>query len=495
MPRQPDAPPTPTPEPPRRLSDLPGPRGLPGLGQALRLRPDRLHLQLEAWSRHYGPHYQFRFGPRTILVVADQATIQTLLRDRPERFRRPLLGGRIAREMGFDEGLFFANDEVWQRQRRMVMAGLDPGHVKAYFPTLLNVTLRLRTRWQAAARNRSRIDLQADLMRFTVDASAGLAFGMDVNTLESDDDVIQRHLNRIFPKLHSRGLALLPYWRYVRLPSDRALDRSVAAVQQAIRGFIAEARQRLRLDPTLRERPRNLLEAMICAADRADSDVNDHDVAGNVIVLLLAGEDTTANTLAWLIELLHRHPRALERARAEVQRLAPDPAGFTPEQMASLDYLDACIQETMRLKPVAPLLLVQAVAETTVADVRVPADTVVFALMRHDSLDAREFPDPTAFKPERWLHDDPTGSPSAASKRISLPFGAGPRICPGRYLALLEMKMAMAMLLGGFELETVAPAAGGVTREHLSFSMGPVGLHMRLRPLHATFQQPGTAIA
>ncbi|NNM63855.1 MAG: cytochrome P450 [Burkholderiales bacterium] len=494
MQRQADARQTPTPEQPRPLSDLPGPRGLPWVGQAWRLRPDRLHLQLEAWGRQFGPCYQFRFGPRTILVVSGHATIQTLLRDRPERFRRPLLGGRIAREMGFDEGLFFANDETWQRQRRMVMAGLDPGHVKAYFPTLLNVTLRLRTRWKAAAHNESRIDLQADLMRFTVDASAGLAFGMDVNTLESDDDVIQRHLNRIFPKLHRRGLALLPYWRYVRLPSDRALDRSVCAVQQAIRGFIADARQRLQRDPSLRERPRNLLEAMICAADRADSDVNDHDVAGNVIVLLLAGEDTTANTLAWMIELLHRHPHALERARAEVRRLAPDPAGFTPEQMASLDYLDACIQETMRLKPVAPLLLVQAVSETTVADVLVPADTVVFALMRHDSLDAREFPDPTAFKPERWLSADPA-APNAASKRISMPFGAGPRICPGRYLALLEMKMAMAMLLGCFGIETVAPTAGGATREHLSFSMGPVGLHMRLRPLHAEFQRPAADVA
>uniref|UniRef100_E6PR03 Cytochrome P450 n=1 Tax=mine drainage metagenome TaxID=410659 RepID=E6PR03_9ZZZZ len=210
-------------------------------------------------------------------------------------------------------------------------------------------------------------------------------------------------------------------WRYVRLPSDRALDRSVAAVQEAIRGFIAGARHRMQLDPSLREQPRNLLEAMSCAADRADSDVNDHDVAGNVIVLLLAGEDTTANTLAWMIELLHRHPEALERARAEVRSLAPDPAGFTPEQMAALDYLDACAQETMRLK------------------------------------------------------------------RVSMPFGAGPRICPGRYLALLEMNMAM--LLSSFGIETVAPAEGGTTREHLFFSMGPVGLRMRLRPLHGEFQR------
>jgi cytochrome P450 len=474
----------PPPQPLRRLAELPGPSGLPGLGQALYLRPAGLHLQLEAWGRQYGACYQFRFGRRTILVVSEHATIQALLRDRPERFRRPLLGGLIAREMGFDEGLFFANDEVWQRQRRMVMAGLDPGHVKAYFPTLLNVTLRLRSRWRRAAQTGAPIDLQADLMRFTVDASAGLAFGVDVNTLESDDDVIQQHLNRIFPKLHKRGLALLPYWRYVRLPSDRALDRSVAAVQKAIQGFIADARLRMRRNPSLHEQPGNLLEAMIAAADRADSEVGDHDVAGNILTLLLAGEDTTANTLAWMMELLHRHPAALERACAEVREVAADPTGFTVEQMASLNYLDACAQETMRLKPVAPLLLAQAVRDTTVADIEVPAETVVFALMRNDSMDARFFPDPTEFRPERWLGPDRDAAAATAAspgaKRVSMPFGAGPRICPGRYLALMEMRMVMAMLLSSYQIKSVAPTDGGATREHLAFSMGPVGLCMRL---------------
>jgi cytochrome P450 len=451
------------------------------VGNALQIEPARMHLQLEAWARQYGPYFRLRLGRRNLLVVSDHAVIGATLRDRPERFRRPLYSGSLLREMGFEQGVFFANDAVWKRQRRMVMAGFDPGHVKAYFPALMTVTERLRGRWQEAARAGAVIDLQADLMRFTVDAIAGLAFGAEVNTLESDDDVIQHHLNRIFPALFRRVLAPVRYWRYVRLPSDRALDRSIQTVKAAIASFISQARARLRDNPELQRHPRNLLEAMINAADEGGSGVDDRDVAGNVLVMLLAGEDTTANTLAWMIDLLHRHPQALQRAQDEVRRLAPDPAQFTPEQIGALDYLEACAHETMRLKPVAPMLPVQAVSDTTIAAIEVPAETLVVGLMRHDAVDAKHFPDPSAFVPERWLAGAAAAPSATSAKRVSMPFGAGPRVCPGRYLALMEMKMAMAMLLGSFEIASVGTAHGGEAREHLSFSMGPAGLRLQLR--------------
>ncbi len=461
---------------PRRLAELPGPPALPLLGHALRLDASRLHLQLEAWGRRYGPLYRIRLR-RDCLVVGDPAVFAAALRDRPERFRRPLLSGRIAREMGFEEGLFFANDEVWRRQRRMVMAAFDPRHVRAYFPMLVQVAGRLQRRWRQAARAGLAIDLQADLMRYTVDAVAGLAFGAAVNTLESDDDGIQRHLNRIFPALGRRSLALFPYWRWLRLPADRALDRSVAAVKAAIDGFIVEARTRLAADPARRAQPANLLEAMIVAADEGESGVDDRDVAGNVLTMLLAGEDTTANTLAWTIHLLARHPAALQQAQEEVRGQIDDIAATDLDQIAALDYLDACASEAMRLKPVAPLQLVQAVRATELGGVAIAADTVVFGLMRHATLSDAYFAEAQAFRPERWLAADVR----SAAKRVSMPFGAGPRMCPGRYLALLEIKLALAMLLGSFEIESAAPEGGGAAAERLSFSMAPVGLKLRLR--------------
>ena len=465
----------------RAIAELPSPKGVPALGNMLQIKPGTMHQTLERWAAELGPLYRFRIGRREFMVVGDHEVFSAALRDRPDGFRRPPVSADLVREMGFQVGVFSANGEAWKRQRRMVMAGFDPRHLKVYFPSLAKVALRLRGRWQKAARERAAIDLQSDLMRFTVDAIAGLAFGADVNTLESDQDVIQQHIDQIFPILWKRILSPIPMWRYVKRSADRRLDRSVVAVKAAIDGFISQARERLAADPARRENPRNLLEAMIVAADQGDSGVNDNDVAGNVLTMLLAGEDTTANSLAWMIDLLVRNPQALALAREEVLRVAPDPTAFTLEQIGRLEYVEACAHETMRLKPVAPLHSVEALKDCELGGVHIPAGTRIFGILRHDSLDERHFPDPLAFKPERWLAEGSPGQAASSAKRVSMPFGAGPRMCPGRNLALLEMKMAMAILLGGFEIDSVSSPQAGDTEELLAFTMGPVGLTMRLR--------------
>jgi cytochrome P450 len=467
----------------RRYDDLPGPRPYPVVGNALQLDSRTSHLQMQRWCDEYGPIYRLRIGPRRVMVIGDHALVARVLRDRPEGFRRTSALKTIWTEMGMQPGLFAVNGEVWKRQRRMVMAGFDPAHVKRYFPALQQVAAALARRWQKAAREGRAIDLQADLMRYTVDTIAGLAFGAEVNTLETEGNVLQNHLDKIFPALGRRLLSPLPIWRWWRSAADRELERGVAEVNKAVDGFIAQARARLAADPGRREHPENLLEAMLAAADEPGSGIDDKQVSGNVLTLLLAGEDTTANTIAWMIHLLWRHPAALQRAQAEVRAVVGDPARPTWDEMARLDFIEACAHETMRLKPVAPLLVVQALADTTLADVQVPKGMVVTTVMRRDSVSDEHVPRAAAFEPERWLAAGVGGAAALAgsARRISMPFGAGPRICPGRYLALLEMKMAMATLLGRFDLDGVDTPDGQIAREKLAFAMAPVGLTMRLR--------------
>jgi cytochrome P450 len=449
------------------------------LGNLLQVDTTRLHLIAEEWSRKYGDYFQFRIARREFLVIANPEAIASVLRDRPDGFQRTSRISSIAKEMGFS-GVFAANGEQWRRQRPMVMAGFDPAHIKSYFPALVKVTQRFAGRWQRAAAARDAIDLQADLMRYTVDVTAGLAFGVDINTLESDDDVIQSHLDKVLPVLFRRLMAPFPYWRWLRLPADRALGKHLAELHRAVDGFIAQARERMERDPSLRARPTNLIEAMIAARDTGGSGLDDADVAGNVLTMLLAGEDTTANTLAWMIYLLSRNPKAMQRARDEVRAvLGAKPFPTQYDELSALAFVEACAHETMRLKPVAPVIINEAVRDTVVAGIEVPKGALVVCLMRPAAIDERHFPGAQDFEPARWLADAARATSSA--KRVAMPFGAGPRLCPGRYLAILEMKMAIAMLLGSFEIQSVTTPDGGDAREHLALTMAPVGLRMILK--------------
>jgi cytochrome P450 len=474
----------------RQIKNLPGPRAWPLVGNALQVKVSRIHLDIEHWCQRYGPLFRVYLGRRPMLAVANHATVSDLLRDRPDGFRRPSVTAFISSELGGLPNIFMAEGTAWRNQRRMVMAGFAPKAIREYFPALVKVGLRLRKRWSEAAATHASIDLSADLKRYTVDVIAGLAFGQDVNTLESGDNVIQQHLDRILPGISRRSLSAVPYWRYFKLPQDRRLDESSAALRQEVYRLIDEARHRMQHNPDAGDKPANLLEALIAAADQPGSGMDNDSVAGNVSTMLLAGEDTTANSIAWLLYFLRSHPEALQRATQEVQALAPDCEAFTLEQLDSLDFLGACIEEAMRLKPVAPYLPLEALADTTVEDVHVPAGTIVWCVLRHDSVDEKSFTNAAAFDPARWLAASDVAEPAATAspvkkmnidKSIAKPFGAGPRTCPGRYLALLEIKIAVAMVLGHFEIQSVATNSGQPPQELMGFVMSPEGLKMRLR--------------
>lgn len=457
----------------RSLADLPGPRAWPLIGNGLQITPRQVHQDMERWAARYGAVYRVTLGTTPMLVVADHVLLGQILRARPDTFRRPAVTADIAAEMGGIPGLFEAEGAAWRNQRRMVMQAFAPHAVRAYFGSLVKVAGRLQRRWTQAAAARQAIDLGADLRRYATDIIAGLAFGTDMNTIETGDDVIQGHLDNILASVARRSFTPVPYWRYIKLPADRRLDQSVVAVRAATLEFVEQAKARLAADPARAVQPANMLEAMLTAAVEPDSGVSERDVAGNVLTMLLAGEDTTSNSLAWLIYLLRQHPAALEKAREEVLQVAPDLAACSPAQLDQLDYLDACVQEAMRLKPPAPYMPLEALHDTVVGDVQLAKGAVVWCVLRHDSVDEAHFPRAAQFEPERWG--------GTVDKKVAMPFGAGPRMCPGRYLALLEIKIAMAMLLANFEIESVEAVDGGEPEEVMGFVMSPGELAMRLR--------------
>lgn len=464
--------------PRRRIADLPGPRGLPLVGNGLDLEVPRLHLVLEEWARTYGPVYAMRAGPRTFVAVSDPELIESALRARPEVYRRDERVEPVFAELGVS-GVFSAEGAAWRPQRRLAMAALAQKNLRAFFPTIAAVAERLRRRWADAADKGAEIDIQDDLMRFTVDVTTGCVFGTDLNTLQGGEDVIQRRLGLLFPTFARRLNSLLPYWRFVRLPADRRVDEAVAALRVWLSELIAATRARLAADPARAAEPQNFLEAMLAARDDEGRPFSDEVLFGNAMTMLLAGEDTTANSLAFAVHLLCERSDEVASLRRELDAVlgeAPIPVDL--EQAGRLDYATAVANESMRLMPVAPLNFLQANRDTVLGDVEIPEGTGVIALLRLATTDARYFAAPYEMRPRRWLDGGVEGG--AHDPSALMPFGSGPRICPGRALAMLEMRIVLATLYKSFDVERIGDPRA--VEERYSFTVMPENLRVRLRP-------------
>ena len=460
------------------LRDLPGPRVLPVLGNLHRIRFDRLHLILEEWAEQYGAMYRIRIGPHRIAVISDRAAIQRILVQRPDGFRRTTMLESVAAEMRL-KGVFAAEGEDWRRQRRIVVAALNRAKLKDFFPTLAVTVGRLKRRWEGAADREEPVDLCRDLMRFTVDVTMQLAFGVDANTLETPGPVIQRHLDKVFPVLHRRVNAPFPWWRYIRLPSDRALERALGALEREVGAMVRATRERMGAEPERRDAPANFLEAILAAVEAEESGFSDAEIFANAGTLLLAGEDTTANSMAWTVHYFTKYPEHFDRVRHEVDDLvAPEPTVQSLEQTNGLPFLDAFCNEVMRLKPVAPLHVVEPVADVEVLGCLIPQGTPIMMLVRRMATRDENFGGGTRFDPDRWLVP-PDERDCPHDRRAFVPFGAGPRLCPGRSLALLQIRTVLAMLCRNFEVEPLD--SGNDANEHLAFTMMPANLAVRLR--------------
>lgn len=460
------------------ISTLPGPRGLPLVGNLFQIDFARFHQHLEQWCDEFGPIYQVRLGPRPMVVCADTETIKRMFRERPDVFRRTRRMADATDEMRL-KGVFSSEGEDWRRQRKIVALALNTAHLKPFFPKQMRTAERLKRRWEAAADAGTPVDLCRDLMRYTVDVTTQLAFGIDFNTVETDGPVIQQNLDKVFPVLNWRINAPFPYWRYFRLPKDRELDRALDELKGQVDDIIADVRRRMAEDASLYEHPTNFLEAIIAAQKSEGYEFSDKDIFGNVCTLLLAGEDTTANTIAWTTHYFLEYPEHYARARAEVDAvLGGAELPQTIEQTQQLPFIEAMYNETMRLKPVGPLNAMEPLSDVELMGYRVPAGTVIMLLTRHIATQESQFGQADRFDPDRWLTPEPERTcPHDTSAFI--PFGTGPRFCPGRNLALLEIRTVLAMLCRNFDIELAEPSRR--VEEKLAFTMMPTNLVVRLR--------------
>jgi cytochrome P450 len=458
---------------PLSIAQLPGPKAWPLLGNLLQIKLAKTHLIFEHWASLYGPIYTFKMLQKPVVVISDPNLIHTMLKERPHNYRR---GGAIEtmfRELGA-HGVFSAEGEQWQQQRQWAQQALRPEQLRQFFPNLCQIIARLHHRWVEAINAAQLIDLKKDWMRFTVDITTQFAFGYDINLLQQQNDQFQHHLEKVLPTISQRINAPLPYWHYVKLPSDYAIEKSLAIVHATIQQFIEQARHKLA--QSVNPQASNFLETLLLMQADNGNGLEEADIQGNIVTLLLAGEDTTSHTLSWLVHLLATHPEVVHKIQQEVDAvLGEQPYPQAWEIVNQLPYIEAVVHETMRLKSVAPIVFLETNHTVELAGVEIPKGILLMLMTRYGALQEENFVASQQFMPERWL-DNAALCPH--NRQAHLPFGAGPRFCPGRGLALLEMKMAIAMLCKSFTVQPIDHASH--PDEVFAFTMVPNRLDVKL---------------
>jgi len=455
---------------------LRGPRRLPILGNLHQVRSSAFHASLEEFAREFGPMYRFRMGRADCIVVSDAAVVSEVLRARPEAFTRSPLMASIVREMGLT-GVLAAEGSEWRTQRLLVTRTFTPEVVRHFHPSMSAIVGHLLNRWQRDVDAGRSPDIARDLKAMSLDLTVAMAMGEPINSLESSDGALQADIQLLFEAAGRRILTPFPYWRYFSLPQDRVAEAALARVRERVRDIVERTRDQVEVTRGARPGPANLLEAMVAASGEPDSGFTDEMLIGNAMTMVFAGEDTTAASLAWALLLLAAHPAVARRLAEEADRVLRGELRLDPEQIDQLEYAEAVVHESMRLKPVAPMLPMCAIREQRVGHVLVPAGTRVLLLTRLAWQTSGQFDTAYVFEPERWLKGHGVHTASDPNRKM-VPFGAGPRLCPGRYLAMVEMKAVLCLMAARFELVRNDES---MVAERFAFTMKPDRVNLSLR--------------
>ncbi len=413
----------------------PGPRAPAGI-QTARLVLSPIGF-FEAGRRRYGDTFTARLlGARKAVFVSDPASLKRLFgADRVNTINRdrnfllsPVLGPRSILVLEDDEHL---------RRRRLMLPPFHGERMRAYERVIEEVTEREVSTWRAGRPFPLHPSMQAITLDVILRAVFGVTDGARAERLRADLlAILGATRSPLALGLTIPGLGRLGPYRRLR-----------AALEDADR-VLAEQISERRADPRLSERE-DILSMLVAARFDDGSAMDDREVRDQLMTLLMAGHETTATALAWAFDLLLHAPAELERLRAELARDG--------------GYLKAVIEETLRLRPVVPFVGRELRAPAELGGFRLPPGTTVMAAIYLAHTRAETYPDPYAFRPERFLDGGP-------DTYAWIPFGGGTRRCLGAAFAELEMRIVLDRVLTSVELRAASSRPERAVRRNVTLS-------------------------
>ncbi len=444
----------------------PGPRNLSPLGSAYAIGHDPMTFALDMWQR-YGDVVRFRllFWPAYVLYHPDH--VKRMLQENRRNYNKDFFIMKATQQV-LGNGIFSSDGDSWRYQRRLMQPSFHHKRLTGFGRIMTEATVAMLERWQATTPNDAPLDIPQEMMRLALRISGLALFSLD---LTDEADTVGRTFTSIGPLLSKYGsLPFPPLW--VPTPDNRRLQTGLNTLDSIVYAIIHERRAR----PVDTNAP-DLLWMLLSARDEETGEgMSDQQLRDEVLILLLAGYETTATALTWTWYLLSQHPEVERRLRAELDTVL---AGQVPtvEHLDALPYTRMVIQESMRLYPPVFGFTRHAVAEDEIGGYRIQANSIIFVSQYCTHRHPEFWEEPERFDPERFTPERSVDRPRFAY----FPFGGGPRQCIGNNFAMMEVQLVLATIAQRYSLRLVP---GHTVEPHILLTLRPRhGLPMTLHPV------------
>jgi cytochrome P450 len=420
----------------------PGPR-LPAFAQTLvwAVAPTWL---MDRCARAIGEAFTLTFTPSgmQLVLISDPQAVKKLF-TAPPGVAPSAAGNSPVRPIMGERSVLILTGAEHLRQRKLLLPPFHGERMREYEQTIVQATRAEMQSWTLGEPMR----LQERTRAITLEVILRAVFGVEAERMDSLRDAI----DGLLAPLQSLRLIWLALRRMSLERPTGAIGRALDRLDEAIYAELA----RRRVQQNLAERT-DILSLLMQARDEDGQPMTDDELRDELVTLLLAGHETTATSVAWAIERLVRHPEKLARLVAEID------AGV---EQGGERYANAVVNETLRVRPVVPVVARVLTEELELCGYRMPAGTRVMPSIYLTNRNARVYEDPAEFRPERFLEDAP-------DTFAWIPFGGGIRRCIGASFAQLEMKLMLRTMLS--ELEPSLP-------DGRHSALGAVGAGIRRR--------------
>jgi cytochrome P450 family 135 len=410
------------------------PRALQTIGWVARTGPF-----LERCRQRYGDVFTLRIAHEgTWVMLADPDDVRQVFTGDPRVFHAGE-GNAVLRPVLGSHSVLLLDEAPHLAQRKLLLPPFHGERMQRYGDVMREVAEREIDRWPTGTPFQVWPHMQAVTLEVIMRAVFGMEEGARLDRLR---EVLRQALDWITNGRQLLALGFLGPERVGRMPS---FQRALAPVDEVL---LEEIRAR-RDDPRLDERD-DILSLLLQARHEDGSPMSDQELRDELMTLLVAGHETTATSLSWALERMVRTPETLERLREEA--LAGED-----------EYADAVAKETLRLRPVLPIVVRRLTEPVEIGGYELPAGTTVAPCIYLVHRRADVYPDPYVFRPERFL-EQPAGT------YTWLPFGGGVRRCIGATFAMFEMKVVLAAIARRVSLSSADPAPERIVRRAITLT-------------------------